>query len=509
MEALKIPVSKRIVVLLLFISFPGFSYAANMNVVGTISGINGKVEIRKAGGDGWRAAEEGGKLAAGDRVRSGEKGSCVITWLKGNTVKLSSFTNLEITRLDMDPGAGSENAQLDLSTGRIHAKTGKRASQASSFEVKTPTAVAGVRGTQLAVTIGDDESTLVECLSGVVQVKGLAGGEVMLGEKQKVRVRMNEKPGKAEAMDNAEIDAFEGVETIAAPILDVSQPIGNFETDNALILVKGLTNPNNQVTILVEELEYEQTAVAGGDGLFTATLNLAPGVNHIKFTALNKQGKSAAKTRTVKLKSSESESVIPDTEPPVLIVSQPQSSFTVDGSICARAGDSIQCVVSGVTEPGAKLIINNTLIIVGPDGSFSQTITLGKYDLDIQVSAEDAASNRATSVIRRIPSDVETLDVIVTPAQIVANGQNTAAVSVTAKSFLGQALSGKTVTFSVSGGGSVSPASAVTDASGAAATTFTAGVSAVELTTITITAASGGVSGAAALNLQGDFPPAP
>jgi hypothetical protein len=383
---------------LLLLSFCEAARAGvKLDSIAKVASIEGEVLIQKGGKGDWSAAAEGAAVRVGDVVKTGAKSSCVLTWNLGNTVKLSAFTVMKVARMDKEPAAGAENSQLDLWAGGMHGRAKKLSDVNSSFEVHTPTAIAGVRGTKLAVEVGADESTDVKCLEGSVYVKSNSGGEVFLKEKEKTSVKKNEPPVKPELMDEQDQQEFEGLDDSTEASLEIMQPVGNLETDVSTVKVKGTTDPGAVVTV------NGQVVTADQKGSFEASVELTEGTNQIKIESANKKGKVTTKTRVVKYKPKKEEpgngngngNNVPPAGELVLTVSSPRDGQTVrDSSIS----------VTGTVSPGASVSVNGMPVAMQEGvGSFSASAMLVEGENRIEISARLA--DKSQSIVRTVVKD--------------------------------------------------------------------------------------------------------
>jgi len=126
---------------------------------------SGTVELKLAEETAYVAAEEGVSLQAGDEIRTASESYVEL----GFNEKESN-----IVRLDEDSYAtlilkGDE--QLELLKGKAFATIADLPANAS-FEIRTPTAVVGVRGTDWLTTVGDD-ATDVEAYDGSPYIKSI------------------------------------------------------------------------------------------------------------------------------------------------------------------------------------------------------------------------------------------------------------------------------------------------------------------------------------------------
>ncbi len=120
----------------------GFLLAAEDSAV--LKSMVGIVEYLPNGTADWQKAAEGLKLSQGDKIKTGTDGMASINFTNGSQVMLKPNSEFEIESLDVSQN--SVDYKLKLNTGKLRAIVEKMASN-SSFTIKTPTAVAAVRGT--------------------------------------------------------------------------------------------------------------------------------------------------------------------------------------------------------------------------------------------------------------------------------------------------------------------------------------------------------------------------
>lgn len=138
----------------------------------TLQYVKGKVDTRASEKAPWTSAKKGAAISEGAWIRTGGESEAVLRWQQGHIVKFTAFTTLKIAKMSMDSASNKESTQLDVSVGKILVKSQKLMSSNSTFSVKTPTAVAGVRGTDFAVEVADDGGSKVSLLSGQLDISG-------------------------------------------------------------------------------------------------------------------------------------------------------------------------------------------------------------------------------------------------------------------------------------------------------------------------------------------------
>jgi len=147
--------------------------------IATLSAYLGEVLLQKAGETTWQRAEEGTFLFEEDKIQTKEDSSAEIIFDYENVIELSQNSLLEIKSLKIKEDDSKESL-LKLEIGRVLAEVGEIPAS-SKFEIHTPTAVAGVRGTEFLVEEKDGESS-VAVFKGKVGVRGIAKEGLMANE---------------------------------------------------------------------------------------------------------------------------------------------------------------------------------------------------------------------------------------------------------------------------------------------------------------------------------------
>jgi len=160
----------------------------------TLSVIAGEVEVQMPSSDIWQDGTDGVVLAAGSRVRTASQSQAMITFFEGSTIMLEPGTDLEIQRLEYTDGQNT-TILLKQWLGRTWSRVVTMADQGSSYEIKTPSAYALVRGTYFLTDVSETGSTRVQTLEGVVAVGG-QDQEVGVGAGYETTVDLNSAPSK-------------------------------------------------------------------------------------------------------------------------------------------------------------------------------------------------------------------------------------------------------------------------------------------------------------------------
>ncbi len=119
---------------------------------GVIVAVTGTVRIYKKGADNWRTPKVKDTVSEGDKLQTEENSTIEIRMSNGNTVVLQPYTEMSCTSLRYDAASGSYENKLTVTTGRLSAVVTRTKDQ-MAFQVQTPSAVCGVRGTFMEVLV--------------------------------------------------------------------------------------------------------------------------------------------------------------------------------------------------------------------------------------------------------------------------------------------------------------------------------------------------------------------
>ncbi|MFC2075748.1 FecR domain-containing protein [candidate division KSB1 bacterium] len=162
----------------------------------------GDIKVYKANAQSWVEATFGTALEVSDRVATGAESKAEVEFDDGSVVKVEENSILEISRLDSQGGARQTGVRNV--TGSIFANIKRVAG--GTFEVRSTTAVAAIRGTSFGHTVSATGLTTVKVLQGVVGVGSAAGGrEVLVQPGQRTQVAQNKQPTTPEAMSREEM----------------------------------------------------------------------------------------------------------------------------------------------------------------------------------------------------------------------------------------------------------------------------------------------------------------
>jgi hypothetical protein len=149
-------------------------------------------------------------------------------------------------------------------------------------------------------------------------------------------------------------------------------------TNKTNIRVSGSAEPGASVIVSLGSSSKE--VVADSDGQFSLTLDLKSGTNYIKGRAKDKSGNESADSKVYSIEF--------DNTPPDLEITKPQNSQSFAGQ------SQKQVSIEGTTEPDVALKVNDRVIIVSENGSFSTSYSLEEGENTLDFVATDRAGNQ-------------------------------------------------------------------------------------------------------------------
>lgn len=161
---------------------------------------------------------------------------------------------------------------------------------------------------------------------------------------------------------------------LAPPVLNIP-----FEaTQSAQIDIKGYGTPNSKVKLFIDD-ELKQTADVSDNGSFIfKQVILVLGTNNIYGKTIDEKNVESLPSKNLR--------IIYDNEKPSLNISEPEDGKKIQG------GDK-KIKVSGNTEPGVKVYVNDSQVVADKDGNFTAEQQINEGDNIFTIKAVDTASN--------------------------------------------------------------------------------------------------------------------
>jgi hypothetical protein len=179
--------------------------------VGTVATLQGRADSQPSGQQTWRTLAAGVDVFIGDRIRTAEASRVKLLMRDDSVITLGAKSELVVDQMVV--GATS-TSKMDAVVGSVRAVVTERyGAKGSSFEVKTPTAVAGVRGTGFVTLVDTDgKRTRVIGLYDTTRVRSITDTrrqhEVSVGPGQMTEVIAGGEPTKPRDLAKSELDAL-------------------------------------------------------------------------------------------------------------------------------------------------------------------------------------------------------------------------------------------------------------------------------------------------------------
>jgi hypothetical protein len=170
----------------------GFTCSTGTAGKANLLNIEGEVLVKKAGTSDWVKAKVDMELKAGDAIKAGNTANAVVTFFDGSTIELKSDTQVEIRELVQGK---TTNIRLQQEIGETISRVKKLIDPASRYEIETPVAIAGARGTIMLVTVVKNGTTIVGNEEGLVNVSA-QGKEVVIPEGKHSTINPGETPSQ-------------------------------------------------------------------------------------------------------------------------------------------------------------------------------------------------------------------------------------------------------------------------------------------------------------------------
>jgi len=119
--------------------------------------------------------------------KTGSGAGMLVEFLDETTLTLGPDSDLVIDTMVYDPRANEGTMFLSMGVGIMHFVSGK--ARYAAMQIKTPTAIIGIRGSDAVIAVATDGATTVSVLAGEFSVSNAEGGDTTtVGPSQSVSV---------------------------------------------------------------------------------------------------------------------------------------------------------------------------------------------------------------------------------------------------------------------------------------------------------------------------------
>lgn len=142
--------------------------------------VKGDVKVTSVGKAPF-PVKVGSKILVGDTVTTGPDSRAKIVMADRNVINVSPDTRMQITKYTNDATNGTKNVEIKLDQGKVRNNVEQSYDgDKSKFILKTPTAVAGVRGTQFVTSFNSvTQQTQVVTMKGQVAFGSVLNGRLV------------------------------------------------------------------------------------------------------------------------------------------------------------------------------------------------------------------------------------------------------------------------------------------------------------------------------------------
>ena len=187
-------------VLLSLLIFAGSTvYLSSADAVGKVTTMEGEVEVKPGESETWKALNLGDEVYPKDTIKTAEDSKVEIFFIDESSVSIGPQTTIKIEKLIYSPAKNYRDSSMRLLLGKTRFNVRRLFSRESKFEVRTPTAVAGVKGTRFIVWVLSPVLTRIAVDEGQVSVRNispLVKGEVLLGRNFGTEIQINTPPSE-------------------------------------------------------------------------------------------------------------------------------------------------------------------------------------------------------------------------------------------------------------------------------------------------------------------------
>jgi hypothetical protein len=179
--------------------------------VGTVAAMQGTLQVQRAAT--WQNGGVGAPIFVGDRLRTGASDAAKIVFRDDSVLDVAPKSEFTVDKQAFDLGTRRFDTLLRVVRGKVRAWVSEYYRQPRArYEIETPTAIAGVRGTEFVVLYDPDgEVTDVVGLSETVDVAGklaVLGSGVQVGPRLLSRVEKGHFPTAPQQLDDAQLGQY-------------------------------------------------------------------------------------------------------------------------------------------------------------------------------------------------------------------------------------------------------------------------------------------------------------
>lgn len=155
------------------------------------------------------AALPGGIVELDEIERTGPASAAKMTFGDHAVISVGQKTRFKITREAVEEARGESTSMIDLLAGKARVFVSRLRRGQPEVRVNTPTAVVGIKGSEVVIDVGEDGGTVVTVIAGSASVATTGDGREArsLGPSDQVTVSTGaDAPGEVSQVEDEEID---------------------------------------------------------------------------------------------------------------------------------------------------------------------------------------------------------------------------------------------------------------------------------------------------------------
>lgn len=211
------------------------SYGLSDNAVGTVIDIKGIALIQHAQTSELKKLNLKDRVFPGDVIKTEEKSHVKIFLIDETIIIIGPKAHFKLETFSFSPSNNKREANVKLLVGKARFNLQRKFSESSKFNVSTPTAIAGVKGTNFLVWVISDEITKFFVSEGEISIRNISPlviGEIILSAGFSSEVRQDQTPTLPQIPSPGEMQEFfedvsRGEETKGVEFLLNNIPVNN------------------------------------------------------------------------------------------------------------------------------------------------------------------------------------------------------------------------------------------------------------------------------------------
>ena len=265
--------------------------------VAAVSAVQGQVSLKLHSATEFVPLGTRQRVGSGDTLQTGADSTVDLNWVDGTRIRLAPNTTMTVRSCQINQSSGAETSLFDLGIGKVWVRVLKLLSQKSKFEVHTPTATAGVRGTIFSVQVDASGKTSVSVDEGAVVVNPASGGAATTSEVKAKQALDLGADAVVHEMSGTELADWQTANDIKGPLVNLSAPAeGATCQAGGTVTVSGTVERGAQLTVNGQPVQAERK------GQFSAPVTVPAGAKslEVKLVARDARGYATTITRTLK-----------------------------------------------------------------------------------------------------------------------------------------------------------------------------------------------------------------